>query len=68
MKLHPDIANLLAEIDAFIERSGMTRTAFGLAAVNNGNLHQRLRQGDFPTFRTIAKVRAFMRDRERSAA
>lgn len=68
MKLHPEIAALLAEIDAFIEREQMNPTAFGVSAIKDPNLYRHLRGGRLPSLRTLDRIRAFMLRRERSAA
>ena len=53
---------LLAEIEAFLARSGLTPTKFGIAAVNDGHLVANLRQGHSITLKTADKVRAYMRE------
>ena len=60
MKLHPDIRKLLAEINAYRERTGMTPTRFGIEAVNDGHLLARLQAGREPRRDKIERVRAFM--------
>jgi phosphopantothenoylcysteine decarboxylase/phosphopantothenate--cysteine ligase len=59
--------SLLAEIEAFLARSGVTATKFGLAAVNDGHLVKNLRAGSSVTLKTADKVRAYM-GRQRQAA
>jgi hypothetical protein len=56
-----DRDTLLREIDAFRERTGMTDTRFGRAALNDGHFVRRLREGGNITLRTVERVRAFMR-------
>lgn len=56
-----DRDTLLREIDAFLERTGMTETRFGRAALNDGHFLRRLRQGGNITLRTVERVQAFMR-------
>ena len=51
---------LLGEIDAFLQRTGMTQTQFGQEAMNNGSFVRQLRSGSGITLRTLDKVRAFM--------
>jgi hypothetical protein len=51
---------LLSEIDAFLQRTGMTQTQFGQEAMNNGSFVRQLRNGYGVTLRTLDKVRAFM--------
>ena len=53
---------LLAEIEAFLARSGLTPTKFGIAAVNDGHLVANLRRGHSITLKTADKVRAYMRE------
>ncbi len=52
---------LLAEIDAFIERTGMPITKFGLEVCNDGKLIPTLRDGRRVWPETAEKIRAFMR-------
>ena len=56
---------LLADIEAFIARSGMTPTEFGLKALNNPAFLIHLRSGGDVRLRTADKVRAFMTDHDR---
>ena len=63
MKIHPDVRKLLGEIDAYRARTGMTRTRFGLAAVNDGHLIPQLCAGREPRRAKIERVRAFMKRR-----
>jgi phosphopantothenoylcysteine decarboxylase / phosphopantothenate---cysteine ligase len=51
---------LLAEIEAYLARTGATATKFGLAAVNDGHLVANLRKGNGITLKTADKVRAYM--------
>lgn len=69
---------LLREIDEFLQDTGMGEYRFGLLAVQNGRLVERLRAGQTPTGRpariwpeTEDRIRAFMqteRARRESAA
>ncbi len=60
---------LLTEIEAFLARSRLTPTKFGVAAVNDGHLVANLRKGHSVTLKTADRVRAFMeRERPRLAA
>lgn len=68
MTLHATIETLLAEIDGFRTRSGMTASAFGRAAVNDPNFVGDLNKGRMPSLILIDRVRDFMRDQEASAA
>lgn len=67
MKLHPTIADLLREIDAFIERHGMTPTDFGWESIGDRNLYRHLKKGRNPRFDTLDRIRAFMRKRQAAA-
>lgn len=59
---------LLAEIEAFLARSGLTATKFGVAAVNDGHLVANLRKGNSVTLKTVDRVRAYMaQEREQSS-
>ena len=51
---------LLAEIEAFLVRAGMSSTMFGLRTVNDGKLLKRLRGGSSVTLPTADKLRAFI--------
>jgi phosphopantothenoylcysteine decarboxylase/phosphopantothenate--cysteine ligase len=54
---------LLAEIEAFLARTGATPTKLGLAAVNDGHLVANLRKGHSVTLKTADKVRAYLASR-----
>jgi hypothetical protein len=51
---------LLGEIDAFLQRTGMTQTQFGEESMNNRSFVRQLRNGGGVTLRTLDKVRAYM--------
>lgn len=69
MKLHPTIADLIREIDAFLASEGMTQTDFGLLSIGDPNLYRHLQKGRNPRLGTMDRIRAFMdRQRQRSAA
>jgi len=55
---------LLREIDAFLERTGITQTRFGVEAMNNSSFVRQLRKGGSVTLRTVDKVREFMSEWE----
>jgi hypothetical protein len=61
MKLPPDLRKLLNEIDTYRARTGMTRTRFGVEAVNDGHLLTRLQSGCEPRRAKVERVRAFMK-------
>lgn len=50
----------LAQVDRFLERTGMTASAFGRAAVKDPNLVGDIRDGRSPSLRTLARVQNFM--------
>lgn len=60
MKLHPQIASLIADIDAFVASQGTTPTSFGKDALGDPNLYRHLKQGRCPRFETLDRIRAFM--------
>ncbi len=68
MTLHATIATLLAEIDDFRSRTGMTASAFGRSAVNDPNFIGDLHKGRMPSLILIDKVRDFMREQEANVA
>jgi phosphopantothenoylcysteine decarboxylase/phosphopantothenate--cysteine ligase len=51
---------LLAEIERFLGRSGMSATKFGVASVNDGHLVRNLRRGLGVTLKTADRVRAYL--------
>lgn len=59
------IEQFIGRIDAFLERSGMSPTAFGLAVCNDGSFVTDLRAGDRePRLSTIERVDCYIRERE----
>jgi hypothetical protein len=50
----------LDEIDAFLNRSGMTASAFGRQAVNDPNFVWDLRNGRSPNLRLVGQVQSFI--------
>jgi hypothetical protein len=58
----------VAEIDAFLERTGISATAFGKGAVNDPNLVRDLRAGRMPNLGLVERVYEFMQAQEASAA
>jgi predicted transcriptional regulator len=52
---------LIADIEKFLERSGMTATAFGQQCLNDAKLLHGLRHGRDIRTRQLDKIRAFMR-------
>lgn len=67
MKLHPEITSLVAEIDVFLRRQGLTPTEFGWEAVKDPNLYRQLKKGRNPRLETMDRIRAFIRANEQSA-
>jgi phosphopantothenoylcysteine decarboxylase/phosphopantothenate--cysteine ligase len=56
--------SLLADIEAYLARTGETATKFGIAAVRDGHLVSKLRKGASVTLKTADKVRAYMRQND----
>lgn len=61
------LESFLHEIDAFLERSGMSATAFGKASVCDPNFVRDLRDGRMPGLRLVEKVDTFIRERSQPA-
>ncbi len=62
------IQTLRAEIDCFLAETGMKKTVFGRAALNDGAFVKRLQDGGGVTLATADRVRAFIkaeRDKQR---
>ena len=57
---NPEIAKLTAEIDRHRQLNGMSRTAFGLWAVNDPNLLRDLENGRDLRWPTIEAIRGKM--------
>jgi TnpA family transposase len=53
-------SDLLAEIEPFLEARGMSATAFGRAAVNDGKFIARLRASENMTLATLDKARGYL--------
>lgn len=66
MKL-PTHEELLARIDAFLERHGLTASTFGREATGEPNLVTTLRGGRSPSLRTMHRLADFMAERDREA-
>jgi len=54
------ISDLLAEIEAFLAETGMKKTVFGRAALNDGAFVKRLQDGGGVTLATVDRVRAYI--------
>jgi len=65
-KLHPTVKELLTEIEEYCSRSRITPTAFGKAAMNDGNFVYRLRDGRIPGITTIERVRKYIASRSKA--
>ena len=63
VKLHPIAAQLLADIEAYRDRTGINRTDFGLQAAGDGHFISRLERGQIPRIPTIDRVYAYMEKR-----
>jgi predicted transcriptional regulator len=57
----------LAQVEAFLERTGMTPTAFGKAALNDPNFIRDLRQGRKPNLDLVEHIQEFMAQFDRAA-
>jgi hypothetical protein len=55
-----DHADLLADLDAFLERHGLSDTNLGLRATGDGHLLSRIRAGRPLRRSTVLRVRRFM--------
>ena len=53
-------SQLLIEIEAFLQLSGMAASTFGQKAVHEWRLVERLREGGDVTTRNAERIRAFM--------
>lgn len=51
----------LAEVDRFLEATGMAETTFGRRAVNDGKFIGRLRRGKTVTLSVLERARSWMR-------
>jgi len=54
----------LADIEAFLERTGTTASAFGKSAVNDPNFVGDLREGRKPNLGLVDRVHEFMNSHE----
>jgi hypothetical protein len=68
MVIHPTIRSLMAEIDAFRSRTGMSATAFGVNSLNDPKFVSDLHKGRTPSLSTLDKVKAFMQANDRASA
>ena len=61
-------AQVLSEIEAFLQRAQMTPSGFGKLALNDEKFVFRLRQGGNVTARNLDRAREFIRNQERTHA
>lgn len=58
----------ISEIDAFLDRTGMTATSFGWEAIRDPNFVGDLKKkGRQPTLGVVGRVQSFIRDHDASA-
>lgn len=55
-------SSLVADIDAFLERSGMSQSYFGKVSTGNSEVVARLKVGRTITGRTEQKIREFIKE------
>ena len=55
---NPEIAKLLGEIEAYLAKSGQTRTGFGALVIGDPNLLRDLENGRELRWATITKIRS----------
>ncbi len=60
MVLSPSAQSLIEEIEAFRLKSGMSATAFGVQALNDGRLIPNLIRGRSLGTKTVDRIRAFI--------
>lgn len=60
--------DLLASIEAFLPKRGITESTFGRLSVNDGKFVSRLRGGENMTLSTLNRVRNFITSQERALA
>lgn len=58
----------ISDIDAFLDRSGMTPTAFGRKAMGDPSFIPNLRSGRCPNMRTVSRIRTFITECDRAAS
>lgn len=51
---------LIKEMDAFLQQTGMTKSVFGTLAANDDKFVERVKAGSGFTVRTLDRVRKFM--------
>lgn len=58
------VTDLLTEIDAFLDETGMSEKYFGKIAANNTYAVPRLRTGASIQLETVARLKSFMNERK----
>jgi hypothetical protein len=66
VKIYPEVAQLLVEIEAYRARAGIDKTNFGLDAMGDGNFITRLEHGRNPRFETIDRVKSYINRKTRA--
>ncbi len=61
------VIDFIAELDAFLTRSGMTATALGREAVKDPSFVRDVKAGRAPSLRLVQRVRDFIRDHDEGA-
>jgi hypothetical protein len=61
-------ASLIAEIEAYCRQAGVAESTFGRQVVNDGKFVGRLRDGKGVTTATVAKVREYLSEKNKTAA
>jgi hypothetical protein len=61
------LEQFIAEVDRFLEKSGMTPTAFGKSALNDPNFVGDLRSGRRPNLGLVDRVHNFISENEKIA-
>ena len=56
----PSMERLLADVDAYLMKTGMAATTFGRKSVNDGKCLERLRKGGRAWPETVARIQSFM--------
>ena len=59
-KLHPAVQTLLADIEAYRAKTGVSRSEFGRDVAGDGYLIWRLERGRAPRLDTIDKIRRYI--------
>lgn len=62
------IGQFLEEIEIFVNERGITESRFGREALNDPNFVANLRNGRSPSFRTVDRVREYIRDQMNAPA